>query len=178
MAAKIIFNLGLLPEASFSKKLVDCSQALKVTKNSVYSLNEKSLPHITILMFEGSEDKGKEIWAKVKHLAEKPFTLSFRGLAIDRWRDWDCVWLRVVRSRELEKLQADALSALSLFELSFVNGVGDLFDPHATLSAWPLQSECPAIPLDTVPFGASNVQARLTLGKSGPTYQYAEKLFL
>lgn len=177
MDSKIIFNLSLIPEPEFSARLMDYSQKLQSILNGEYFLGPESLPHVTLLQFEAAENKAKDLWRLVEHLSEKVSHLDYRGLSIEKWGDLDCLWLRVARKSELMRLQDKAIKLLPP-QMKFLNGIGEEYEPHSTLAAWKALSYLPTIPLDPALFGASRVGVQLTLGKSGPTYQFARKLFL
>jgi 2'-5' RNA ligase len=174
MQKNILFNVGLLLEESFQKKLIDYSQQLLKVQPAFYSLGKESIPHVTLLQFHGDEEAASEIWEKIQFLSHSEIKLDFLGLHLDRWNRWNCFWVRVRKTRELEQLQAKAIQALQ--RNSFVNGVGERFDPHSTLLAWPEAPFFPPFPIGTEVMNQTQVQARLTLGKSGPNYQYAQCL--
>ena len=81
----------------------------------------------------------------------------------------------MTRSQALSRLQADALSLLPGEQ--FVNGLGDRFEPHATLLVWHAQAMLPALPVDHALLNTKEVKAFLTLGRSGPQYQYEKVLY-
>ena len=175
MSSKIIFNLALLPEDEFSERLEGYSQNLKGIRKANYFLGVDSLPHVTLLQFEEFESKAKDLWDLVMHLDAQE--IDYRGLSIERWGNLDCVWLRIARKRNLERLQEEAIASLKKSNLTYLNGVEEEFEPHSTLAAWSSLGSVPALPIDPGLLGARNIKTRLALGKSGPTYQFARKLF-
>lgn len=175
MQDSILFNVGLLLEESFQRKLIEYSQTLLRIQPALYSLGEGSLPHVTLLQFHGKVEDSERIWEKLQPFQQIDLKLDFLGLYLERFNHWNVFWVRVRRSRELEHLQAQVLKLLQ--RDSVINGVGDRFDPHATLLAWPESPWIPAFPIATDVIHQPQIRARLTLGKSGPNYQYAECLY-
>ena len=173
--ARVIFNFGFLIEDAISQKIVHLSEQLCHGQNPVYSLGSHSLPHVTVLQFEDELSKAPELWARLRAISAGPHSIDFRGLVLDRWRDWDVVWLKVIRHDWLAALQAKAVPLLS--EYSFVNATGERFEPHITLAGWNSKDSMDgmAIPADLI--NRSAVGVRLGLGVSGPNFQYERELF-
>ena len=70
-------------------------------------------------------------------------------------------------------LQADAIQALSGF--NFLNGTGEKYEPHLTLLAWEEDQTFPPFPIKSEFMNLENIHVSLTLGTSGPQFQYAER---
>ena len=181
----ILFNFGFLLEDTFAKKLEDYSKQIKKIHEGEYFLGVDSQPHVTVLQFEAPESKASEIWDRLKPLAEDSIPLTLRDLTIGNFdgfmmgqkKHLDVLWLKVLRKKNLEDLQANAISALRSFNPSFLNGIGECYEPHATLAAWSSETHFPSIPLYEYLLKPQIVLGTLTLGKSGPSCQYAKKLF-
>ena len=170
-----IFNLSLLPEPDFSRALIAFSEALSGVRAGDYVLGRHSLPHVTVLQFAGQEHEAMSLWDRLKEMRNRIFYIDYLGLALDPWDQSYCLSLRVRKTRELENLQNEALR---LFDRrAYFNGLGADYDPHSTLLAWDAGSSIPSFPVDRQLLGRRGVKAHLSLGLSGPRFQFARSLF-
>ena len=175
MADKVVFNFGLLFDDPFAQDLVDYSQSLLKHEALDYVLGPNSLPHVTILQFPGTISEAERFRQKLAEIPLPQIHLNFHGMAFDRWRTWDVLWLRVKFCQELRQVQRDALNTLGT--LDFVNGLGDMFEPHATLATWPTKDQLPSFPIPSGIIDRKNIPSFYTLGISGPCFQYQRQLF-
>lgn len=173
--ARVVFNFGFLIEEAISQKIVHLSEQLCHGQNPVYTLGRHSLPHVTVLQFEEEFSKAPELWTRLQDISEGPHSIDFRGLVLDRWRNWDVVWLKVIRHDWLVALQAKAVTLLT--EYSFVNATGDRFEPHVTLAGWESKGTMDGIDIPADLINRSSVGVRLGLGVSGQNFQYERELF-
>lgn len=173
MDETVVFNFGLLLEKQFANELVEVSRSLETEKPLVYRLGEKSLPHVTILQFPGKLADAGMYWGILSTLDLPQVQLHFYGLAIDRFRNLDGLWLRVKPNREIRFAQKAALEVLG--NLDYINNLGDMYEPHATLAAWPSQETLPGFPIPQSVLDR-RVATTYTLGVSGPNFQYQEML--
>lgn len=171
----VIFNLGLLFDEQTEKKIIDYSQELALIQNGPYTLGSGSTPHVTVLQFEAPLSEADLIWAKVEELATKDFTINFKGMVWDRWMGFDVWWIKVLKSQILHELQVEAMRLLSGY--SFLNNILDRYEPHSTLLAYPQMTQFPAFRTNPDLTYLENLNVRLSLGRSGPTFQFAEQLF-
>lgn len=172
---RVVFNFGFLIEEDISQKIVHLSEELCRGQNPVYMLGRNSLPHVTVLQFEDELSKAPELWARLQPISAGPHLIDFRGLVLDRWRNWDVVWLKVIRHEWLVALQAKAVPLLP--EYSFVNATGARFEPHITLGGWDSKSTMDGIAIPADLINRASVGVRLGLGVSGPNFQYERELF-
>lgn len=175
MNEKVIFNFGLLFDKSFSNELVEVSRSFGVQKKLDYLLGEDSLPHVTILQFPGILTDAEVLWRRLEKISMPPVQLHFHGLAFDRFRSWDGIWLRIKFCQELRNVQTEATSALG--NLEYVNGLGELYEPHSTLAAWPKEDRLPNFQIPNDVLDRKGVPCHYTLGISGPNFQYQKCLF-
>ena len=174
MNSNVIFNFGLLFDDSFSRSLVSASQLFSKHKVLEYSLGENSLPHVTILQFPAPLSEGENIWRKLSAPAMPNIEIHFHGLAFDRWRNWDGIWLRIKHCPKLREAQKQAAQILG--NLEYVNSLGDAYEPHATLAAWPSENTLPSFPIPDAVLDRK-AQTYYSLGISGPQFQYERCLF-
>lgn len=175
MNEQVIFNFSLLFDESFSNDLVEYSQKLRNYETLDYVLGPNSLPHVTILQFPGLRAEAESYWGTLSSIDLPKIHLNFHGMAFDRWRTWDVLWLRVKFCEELRIVQRHAIERLG--PLDYVNGIGDMYEPHATLATWPTKTHLPAFPIASKIIDRKHIPASYTLGVSGPCFQYAKKLF-
>lgn len=169
------FNFGLIFEADFSSDLVAASQSFQKAQKLVYSLGERSLPHVTILQFPAEVSDASRIWNSLEPVREQKIFLDFHGLAFDRWRDWDGIWLRLKNCPEIRDAQKSAIRILG--DRAYVNALGDLYEPHATLAAWPISPRLPAFEIPHKILDRKKIRAFYSLGISGPQFQFESVLF-
>lgn len=172
----MILNFGLLLEEDFAQELIRISRSFADFKALEYELGENSLPHVTILQFKGTMEEAPTYWERLSRLPlPAEIRLHFHGIAVDRFREWDALWARIKPHSGLREAQRLALTELG--PRDYINGLGDLFEPHATLAAWPSEAQLPALPLPKDMIDRANVRGTYSLGISGPRFQYARCLF-
>jgi 2'-5' RNA ligase len=158
-----LYNLSLIPNENFSKKLVRYSQS--ISEVIPYRLGENSLPHLTILQFF------HEDIAQIKGLvARYEQNISTKGFSFARFKDLDSWGVEVLKDQSLIDLQGNYLEKL---EVDPVNGTGACFQPHFTLCGWQSQSKLlREFTIDEELIYQVDIQCRLHLGKSTENFQY------
>ncbi len=171
----IIFNLGLLFDPQTEKRITSYSQELAQIQNGPYTLGLNSRPHISVLQFQAPLEEADKIWQKVEDLAKQELQVDFKGMAWDHWYDFDVWWIKVLKSQKLSQLQAEAIKRLNGY--NFINNLHDRYEPHSTLLAYAQVSRFPAFRPDSELTYFQNLKVHLSLGRSGPIFQYAEQIF-
>lgn len=165
-----VFNIAFLPQGEAAEKITQASQKLKDELGSHYYLSEESLPHISIIQFSAEASYAETLLNKITKYSFPQIKVNFTGLALNRWRGLDGMWLRVNHHPEIRKIQEDLLVLLDPIEL--VNGRENSFEPHSTLAAWPSQEKTPPFTLPEEIMDLKAIPGRFALGTSGPLYQF------
>lgn len=171
---KVVFNFGFILEEKLSQEIIQFSEKVCASQEAVYRLSKNSLPHITVLQFEDFLEKAETLWSLLQNIPTKT-TLDIRGLVLDRWRNWDVLWLKVKRPQWLFDLQWEAMKQLPSY--SFVNGTAENFEPHITVGAWESKRKWEGIDIPETLINRSEGEVTLTLGRSGPNFQYEQVLY-
>lgn len=167
----LIYNIALLPiDNNFNQKLVHYSQEIDI--NAPYKLGRDSLPHITLLQFQMDAADLEILKANFHRLED--FNISTLGFSFARFKHLDSWAIDIKKTTDLVALQRKLKEQ---FDITSINGFGDEFSPHFTLAAWESQNNLPIkFNIDENIVYQDNIKCRLSLGISGPKFQFAKEL--
>ena len=123
------YNLALIPEKGFGKKIQKISLELKKIK-SIYVVGENSIPHCSVLQFYSGK-KPENIWKDVPKNIE--ITLITKKYYVDSdFSKKNKTWfgIEIKKTKELKNLQKDLLKKMPY--LKPYNKLGEDYFPHFT----------------------------------------------
>jgi 2'-5' RNA ligase len=127
----IIYNIALIPDHKFGKKLIKESQILADQLPSKYILGKNSIPHCTLIQFSSKKDP-KDIWnslSTIKTRKIKTKLLRYYNNTSTSGKRW--FGIEVKLSDDLKKLQAAYLRQIKPKKIH--NKIKDTYFPHFTL---------------------------------------------
>lgn len=164
-------NFGLLFDEEHNRVFTEYSRSMTSDLKTDFTLGDKSLPHLTVLQYESEERDLMPMWDQLSVLLTKPLLLDLAGLTLLPSKDGH-VWVEisVLKKENLALLQARALSIIG--DRKVHSGVRDSYRPHITIARVLDCCKFPPVYLDDLVIRRRNVVGRLSLGLSGPNYQY------
>ena len=171
-----VINLGLVFEDRFSRMLEQYSQDLSVKMPGSYVLGINSIPHISVVQLLDSRSP-EHLWDLAEKVLKQPIQVKLKGLYFDPEQDSKRVWfgLRVALTDDLMVLQRNLINEIK--PDAVINGKGVGYFPHVTMGYSMPCEELSAIPFGDLPTILDTVPCRLAMGRSGPDYQFAEKIY-
>lgn len=173
-----IFNFGLLFEEDHNLTFIKYSQLVnnKINNKSDFCLSDNSLPHLTILQFEADTSILNEFWNAINQFDLKLVKLELAGLTFLPSKDGH-IWLEisVLKSNELIRLQEAACSLVGNSKIH--SGTGNSYRPHITIARALDRQEMPPLMIDNNVVRRKGVIGSVSVGISGPNYQYVNSLF-
>ena len=171
-----MYNLAFLFDGDVKEALIAWSRRLAAQGPTDYRLGAGSLPHVTLLQFDGEERELAALWKALQAVFPEGARVAFEGLRLVPDKT-GATWIEVavMHTRSLEAMQRRALEIIG--ERPLHNTVGELYRPHATLVRMTsLELRLHAV-LEPDLLLRQRVSVRPALGRSGPRYQFARVLF-
>lgn len=163
-------DAGALTE--YSQSTVDKSRAATF-------LDDKSLPHITLVQFSGEPNDAERVWGEWVELGQgAEIDISLAGVCLLPAPDDSECWIEIpiLKSDPLQKLQNQILQLGLIGQRTIFNGTGDNYRPHVTIGLVkpsPSAYNVPQLPGRLLRMRTS---VRVALGVSGKHYALTKLL--
>ena len=176
------YTIVLAPPSSQMQRYVEAAQAYAKDQVGYLLRNDSSSsPHITVVQFEATAEKGRQIWDELSRciddsglkraiIPEFTGTAFVTGKGLYTGSTW--VELSCARSKPIMHMHTIAVEVLKRFAVKPLNAVDDLYRPHLTLARTKLLQSAPLTNENFDDPGEFQVQ----FGRSDSEWQYAEKL--
>jgi len=158
------FNLALIFDDDFSKRIINYAQRLNQSGRSKLQLGQSSRPHLTIIQFDSSQEKAKKLWTAVSGMKKEAISIYAAGLTFLP-SSGGGAWIEIAILKSKALLDLQEFSIATLPDVKLVSDVRDAYRPHITLARF-IEGEIPmGFPLDYEVLRASGVLAYPAIGR-------------
>lgn len=172
-------SVVLLPRQADSEKLTRLSDEINHMAQSLLTLSEVALPHITIAQFDAPESACRELWDEAQQFRTAVEVLDLGGLTFLPQRNSDYIWVevQVLSSNALKQLHAEVVGGQFAQNYSLVNAVGDRFRPHCTVALYKNQ-QIPSLDISKLEVLRESISGvTLAIGVNGENYTLTEVIY-
>lgn len=131
-----VISVVLLPTEQDGEQLIELSNKINESAESLIKLGENFLPHITLVQFKAPPEETKNLWAEVQNLKRNVTSITSAGLSFVPDSRSDLMWVELsfLKSDLLRELQAEILGTAFAQKFGQNRGIADEYRPHCTLA--------------------------------------------
>ncbi|MEA3514556.1 MAG: 2'-5' RNA ligase family protein [Nanoarchaeota archaeon] len=162
----LTYNFSLVFDKDTEEQIREYAIKINPALNTQFDLNAESMPHITIIKFNTTEELNSATIEKIENLCPKELYVTFSGLTLlpsHNAGTW--IEISVIKTNNLIKLQKQA--ELLLPNAQILNKICDGYRPHITLSKTVDVNNLTISNLDSAILRKKNIRVQANLSLAG-----------
>ena len=171
----------LIFDENNNSDLINYSEEISKSYNSVFTLGEGFIPHATLVQFRHSDLDATKVWREAYEKGiPREIEVIGAGICFLPAPENSETWLEIplLKSSVLDRLQRDTLHMDWISRSEILNGTKDAFRPHITLG---LNDKPSILDIQNVSLPGNLLRrkfiARVALAETGPYYSVPKIIF-
>jgi len=170
----MIYNIALTFNKETNTQIYNYYKTIKSNLDIEFDLKPTSIPHITVLKFETSENlTQKELTKLTKELNTNDFEINLSGLTFLPSHLKGCwIEISILKNIQIIELQTKLINKLNN-KYKILNGINNKFRPHITL-AKTKDNKINIINLNQEILRKKEIKTQIQIGTSDNTFEYLQ----